>query len=89
MNIYSFKLTLVLLNTLYGIFMLPPPPTKDGDILALKWIQLASKVRKQAKIRNRYNQEPHLTLNTTLESDKNTIKHHKRQPRDNLQQNIE
>ena len=66
-----------------------PPPTKDGDILGFKWIRSASKVRKQAKIRNRYNQVPHLTLNTTWESDKNTIKHHKRRPRDNLQQNIE
>ena len=33
------------------------------------------KVRKEAKIRNRYNQVIHLTEHTTLESDKNTIKH--------------
>ena len=33
-------------------------------------------VSKEAKIRNRYNQVPHLTQNTTRESDKNTIKHH-------------
>ena len=39
------------------------------------------KVRKEAKIRNRYNQMPHLTQDTTLESDKNTIKHHKQEPR--------
>ena len=34
------------------------------------------KVRKAAKIRNRYNQVPHLT-----KSDKNTIKHHKQEQR--------
>ena len=38
-------------------------------------------VRKTAKIRKRYNQVPHLTQDTTLESDKNTIKHHKQEPR--------
>ena len=31
------------------------------------------KVRKKAKIRNRYNQAPHLTKDTTWESNKNTI----------------
>ena len=35
-----------------------------------------SKIRKETKIRNRYNQVPHLTQDTTWESDKNTIKHH-------------
>ena len=34
------------------------------------------KVRKKAKIRNQNNQAPHLTQETTWESDKNTIKHH-------------
>ena len=34
------------------------------------------KVRKKAKIRNRYNQVPHLTQNTEWESYKNTRKHH-------------
>ena len=34
------------------------------------------KESKKAKIRNRYNQVPHLTLDTTWESDKNTTKHH-------------
>ena len=34
------------------------------------------KVRKNAKIRNLYNQVPHLTQDTTWESDKNTRKHH-------------
>ena len=33
-------------------------------------------VSKKAKIRNRYNQVPHLTQDTTWESDKNTRKHH-------------
>ena len=37
------------------------------------------KVRKKAKIRNRYNQAPHLTQDTKRESDKNTIKHHKQE----------
>ena len=32
--------------------------------------------RKNAKIRNRYNQIPHLTQETIWESDKNTRKHH-------------
>ena len=32
-------------------------------------------------IRNRYNQVPHLTQDTNWESDKNTIKHHKQEPR--------
>ena len=33
------------------------------------------KVRKKAKVSNRYNQAPHLTQQTTWESNKNTIKH--------------
>ena len=37
--------------------------------------------RKVTKVRNRYNQLPHLTKDTTRESDKITIKHHKREPR--------
>ena len=36
------------------------------------------KVRKGAKIRNQYNQVPHLAQDTTWESDKNTIKHQKK-----------
>ena len=35
------------------------------------------KVRNVANIRNQYNQVPHLTHDTTWESNKNTIKHHK------------
>ena len=34
------------------------------------------KVRKRAKIRNRYNQVPHLTQDAIWESDKHTIRHH-------------
>ena len=43
-------------------------------------MDLIRKVRKEASIRNRYNQVPHLTQDTTWERDKNTIKHHKREP---------
>ena len=37
---------------------------------------LIQKVRKNAKIRNRYNQVPHLAQDITWESDKNTRKYH-------------
>ena len=37
---------------------------------------LIIKVRKKDKIRNRYNQLPHLSQDTTWESDENTRKHH-------------
>ena len=33
-------------------------------------------VKNKAKIKNRYNQVPHLTQDTAWESDKNTRKHH-------------
>ena len=54
--------------------------------LQSKWMLVFShasmvKVRKVAKVRNRYNQVPHLTQDTTWESDKNTIKYHKQEPR--------
>ena len=39
------------------------------------------KVKKVAKIRNRYNQATHLIEDTTWVSDKKIIKHHKREPR--------
>ena len=42
----------------------------------LKWAQVSTKVMKNAKIRNRYNQVPHHTRDTIWESDKNTRKHH-------------
>ena len=45
---------------------------------------LVVKVRNAAPIRNRYNQVPHLIQDTTLDSDKNTIKHHKQEPRGQL-----
>ena len=38
----------------------------------IDWVE----VSKKAKIRNRYNQIPHLTQDTIWESDKNTRKHH-------------
>ena len=47
----------------------------------LKAVKDNYKVRKGAKIRNRYNQVPHLTQDTTWESDINTIKQHKQEPR--------
>ena len=37
------------------------------------------KVREMAKIRNQYNKVPHLTKDTTWESDKITIRHHKQE----------
>ena len=39
------------------------------------------KVRKTPKIRNQSNQVPHLTQDTTWESDKITIRHYKQEPR--------
>ena len=38
-------------------------------------MQVLIEVRKKAKIRSRYNQEPHFTQDTTWQSDKNTRKH--------------
>ena len=37
---------------------------------------LIIKVKKKAKIRNQHNQVPHVTRDTTRESDKNSRKHH-------------
>ena len=45
-------------------------------LISFTKVHLLNKVRKKAKIRNRYNQAPHLTQDTTWESNKNTIKHH-------------
>ena len=39
------------------------------------------KVRKAENVRTQYNQVRHLTQDTPRESDKNTIKHHKQEPR--------
>ena len=46
------------------------PARKSCDVMVI------FKVRKQAQIRNRYNQASHLTQDTRSESDKNTKKHH-------------
>ena len=40
------------------------------------WVYIWKKVSNEAKIRNRYNQVPHLPQDTTWASDKNTTKHH-------------
>ena len=45
-------------------------------IFCLNSHELQMKVVKKAKIRNRYDQVPHLTQNTIWKSDKNTRKHH-------------
>ena len=37
--------------------------------------------KKDGKIRNQYNQVPHLNQETTWESGKITIRHHKQEPR--------
>ena len=39
-----------------------------------------NKVSKDAKIRNRYNQVPHLTQDTNGKVKKLTVRHHKRKP---------
>ena len=55
------------------------PFFEDGTLKlprAVNWLLFSIKVSKGAKIRNGYNQVPHLTQDTTWESDKSTIKHH-------------
>ena len=47
----------------------------------VSFIRGTVKVRREAYNRNRYNQVPHLTQDTTWESDKLTVRHHKREPR--------
>ena len=54
------------------------------SVAAEKSSTISKKVRKVAKIRNQSNQVPQLTQDTTWESDKNTIKHHKGKPRGQL-----
>ena len=54
------------------IYKMSKPYQKDDQL---------GKVGKRAKIKNRYNQVPHLTLDTTWQSDKHTIRRHKRGPR--------
>ena len=60
---------------IYGIFHKFSPAFPFIKHLRAK-MQIAIKIRKAAKIMNRYNQVPHLTQDTTWESDKNTINHH-------------
>ena len=48
----------------------------NGDNMDMLRMYRDMKVSKKAKIRNQYNQVPHLTQDTTWESDKNTRKHH-------------
>ena len=59
----------------------PPPLRIPLAISQSKPFVILIKIRKVAKIRNRYNQVPHLTQDITFESDKNTIRHHKQEPR--------
>ena len=42
----------------------------------MRAVALSTRVSKNANIKNRYNQVPHLTQETTWERDKNTRKHH-------------
>ena len=50
---------------------------EDGVVLHMK-------VKKLAKIRDQYNQVPHLNQDTIWESDKITISHHKKEPKGHL-----
>ena len=54
------------------IFKMSKPYKKDDQL---------GKVRKRAKIRNRYNQLPHLNQDATWENDKHTIIYYKRELR--------
>ena len=56
-------------------------PQKDSSKLRHRSDTVAFKVSKVAKIRNRYNQVPHLAQDTNGESDKLTVRHHRREPR--------
>ena len=54
---------------------------KTAEVI-LEWsviLTVSGQSKKVDKIRNRYNQGPHLTKDTTWESDKNTIKDDKRE----------
>ena len=48
---------------------------KLGLCLSVYRSDILTKLKKKAKIRNRYNQVPHLTHDTILERDTNTRKH--------------
>ena len=49
---------------------------------------LIFQVSKEAMIRNRYNQAPHLPQDITWESDKNTVKHHIQESQEENMKNI-
>ena len=51
-------------------------PSQEGFFLFVQDLLRHIKVIKKVKIRNRYNHVPHLTQDTTWESDMNTLKHH-------------
>ena len=61
-----------IIKSVHKILVLVLPEALEAEILA----RITIKVRKKAKIRNRYNRETHLSKDTTWESDKNTRKHH-------------
>ena len=56
------------------------PFGKDTDHRLSVRHEVSIKVSKGAKIRNRYNQGPHLTQDTNGKVT-NSVKHHKREPR--------
>ena len=62
---------------LYAIY--DPVTVPEQSIYVLLCVQYESK--KGAKIRNRYNQVPHLTQDTKWESNNHILKHHKREPK--------
>ena len=69
---------------LHDCVLVSVPSAKYLDLTIsedLKWFEHINKVRKTANISNQNNQVPHLTQDTTWESDKITIRHHKQKPR--------
>ena len=52
------------------------PQISEFSVNAANFHPWFIQVRKKAKIWNRYNKVPHLTQDTTWESDKNARKHH-------------
>ena len=61
-----------IIKSVHKILVLVLSEALEVEILA----RITIKVRKKAKIRDRYNQVPHLTKDTTWESDKDTRKYH-------------
>ena len=49
-------------------------------ILCVSCLLFIFQSKKEGKIRNQYNQVPHLSRDTTWKSDKHTIRHHKQEP---------